>query len=186
MAEKINRAFGKLFGTPSTPWSQTEADSPTLAAYVPPASTLPQTGKPRFHRIRMLQKLPRGNKTGGLVALSREQQLVKRPTGLTSMITNWLEGSGDQCRCKNRIIFEGVIFLQVILRHSAFLWQNYFKTSETILYIMLYFYVTIRACDSLYGVKLKAAIFICDIQAMLAFLLFQINAFGTVKEVVQS
>ena len=51
---------------------------------------------------------------------------------------------------------------------------------------MLYFYVTIRACDSLYGVKLKAAIFICDIQAMLAFLLFQINAFGTVKEVVQS
>ena len=122
----------------------------------------------------------------GGFALSREQQLVKRPTGLTSMITNWLEGSVDQCRCKDRMIFEGVIFLQVILRHSAYLWQNYFKTSETILYIMLYFYVTIRACDSLYGVKLKAAIFICDIQAMLAFLLFQINAFGTVKEVVQS
>ena len=46
---------------------------------------------------------------------------------------------------------------------------------------MLYFYVTLRAYDSLYGVKLKVAIFICDIPAMLAFLLFQINAFGTVN-----
>merc|ERR1712083_67342 len=68
------------------------------------------SSKPRFHRIRMLQKLPRGNRTGGLVALSREQQLVKRPTGLTSMITNWLEGSVDQCICTDRMIFEGVIF----------------------------------------------------------------------------
>ena len=45
------------------------------------------------------------------------------------------------------------------------------KLCETILYIILYFYVTIRAYDSPYGVKLKAAIFICDIPAMLAFLL---------------
>ena len=137
----------------------------------------------------MLQKLPQGRRGDLHFPESNSWQTDQLIADLISIISSWSEGWSSLMisTCKDCLLCEGVIFLTSdtqTQRLSVTRMWNYFKTSETLWNFPVHnvvLYVTLRAYDSLYGVKLKVAIFICDIPAMLAFLLFQINAFGTVN-----